>query len=284
MFFDWYSATVPESADSVIPTFLDSFDLSSFRQIKPRNSYSHAVEIHRGDVSIAKLFWGGVNGSDVHVQASGGQANRVAQMVRHWWPAHRVARADVAEDYTAAGAFEVLSAVCLSVADEFNVKVAQHGDWHRNRDGRTLYIGSRQSVVFLRVYEKGKQLGKDPDWTRVEFEIKPNSRQKGMLATMAPTEMLGLSRWATAVQENLSRGTGIEPVRRAYQVKTDLSKALDWMLRQYGPTLEQVARELGGFGALGPFLESQLQERKDAIAQVRAIAETREHVNAKTQH
>lgn len=36
----------------------------------------------------------------------------------------------------------------------------------------TLYIGSRTSPIMVRVYEKGKQMGIDVDWCRIELEIK----------------------------------------------------------------------------------------------------------------
>lgn len=50
----------------------------------------------------------------------------------------------------------------------------KRGNWKRpSGKGRTLYIGSRQSSKFCRIYEKGKQLG-DPNshWLRVEVEFK----------------------------------------------------------------------------------------------------------------
>lgn len=47
----------------------------------------------------------------------------------------------------------------------------------RNSDGTiskasTLYFGSRESEVFVRIYEKGKQMQTDLDWLRIELEIK----------------------------------------------------------------------------------------------------------------
>ncbi len=54
-------------------------------------------------------------------------------------------------------------------------KVGQSGDWHtgKDKDGRTLYIGRRQNGRFLRVYEKGKQLGNpESKWNRWEAELK----------------------------------------------------------------------------------------------------------------
>ena len=45
-------------------------------------------------------------------------------------------------------------------------------------DGRSFYVGRRPNGKFLRVYEKGRQLG-DPDsqWVRVELEIRNRDRQ-----------------------------------------------------------------------------------------------------------
>jgi len=47
----------------------------------------------------------------------------------------------------------------------------------RNADGTiskasTLYFGGRESDMFVRIYEKGKQMQTDLDWLRVELEIK----------------------------------------------------------------------------------------------------------------
>lgn len=48
------------------------------------------------------------------------------------------------------------------------------GDWKKpNGKGRSLYIGSRDSSKFTRIYEKGRQLGdKDSLWLRTEVEYK----------------------------------------------------------------------------------------------------------------
>lgn len=56
-------------------------------------------------------------------------------------------------------------------------KVEKRGNWKRpNGKGLTLYIGSRDSAKFCRIYEKGKQLG-DPNsnWIRVEVEVKAST-------------------------------------------------------------------------------------------------------------
>lgn len=56
-------------------------------------------------------------------------------------------------------------------------KVEKRGNWKRpDGNGLTLYIGSRDSSIMARIYEKGKQLG-DPNsnWIRVEVECKADS-------------------------------------------------------------------------------------------------------------
>lgn len=52
--------------------------------------------------------------------------------------------------------------------------VEWRGDWKKpNGKGRSLYIGSRDSSKFTRIYEKGRQLGdKDSAWLRTEVEYK----------------------------------------------------------------------------------------------------------------
>lgn len=59
-----------------------------------------------------------------------------------------------------------------------NPECEHRGNWKRiNGKGRSFYVGLRTSGKFLRVYEKGKQLG-DPrsEWVRVELELKSVDR------------------------------------------------------------------------------------------------------------
>lgn len=55
--------------------------------------------------------------------------------------------------------------------------IEMRGNWKRpNGKGRSLYIGTRRSSKYCRIYEKGKQLG-DPNspWLRAEVEFKSKS-------------------------------------------------------------------------------------------------------------
>lgn len=54
-------------------------------------------------------------------------------------------------------------------------EIIQHETTTNNIIGRTLYFGSRNSSVFLRIYDKALEQGLDLDWTRLELEIKGKS-------------------------------------------------------------------------------------------------------------
>lgn len=64
------------------------------------------------------------------------------------------------------------------------------GNWKQpNGKGRTMYIGSRQSSKFCRIYEKGRQLG-DPtsEWLRIEVEYKSRDIYIPLDVLLKPSE------------------------------------------------------------------------------------------------
>ena len=71
-----------------------------------------------------------------------------------------------------------------------NPDIEYRGNWKNpNYKGRTLYIGSRQSSKYCRIYEKGKALG-DPDspWLRIEVEYKSNDIVIPLNILLNPTD------------------------------------------------------------------------------------------------
>jgi phage replication initiation protein len=73
--------------------------------------------------------------------------------------------------------------------------MAQFGNWGRpDGRGRTVTIGRRLSGKFLRVYEKGKQLGdRESSWTRIELELKAEDRVIPFDVLTRPGEYLAAS-------------------------------------------------------------------------------------------
>ena len=91
----------------------------------------------------------------------------------------KITRIDIAKDF-----FEREYSPEQAALDRLEGKYTNHhmmpdgekvgSDWESNNGkGKTYYIGSRESSKFVRVYEKGKQLGdKNSDWVRFEIEFK----------------------------------------------------------------------------------------------------------------
>lgn len=114
-------------------------------------------------------------------------------------------------------------------------EVECRGNWRRpSGKGRTLCIGLRTSGKYLRIYEKGMQLG-DPNsrWVRVEVELKSVDRVLPFDILINPGMYLSGSYPALAwVHESQER------IRTTRETKViDKSAKEDWIYRVAGPDL-----------------------------------------------
>lgn len=266
MNFDWYSATVDSSADHVLGVLQGGQDLASVYPIRALYSYLQGAEVRRGDRVFAKTFWGGVNGDEsVHIQASGSDSPRVVELIREHWPEHRVSRADSREDWSHPKAWRWVTKIALRVAEECGVRTSTVGDWINAREGRTLYLGGKTSRVQVRIYEKGKQLGVDPNWVRMEVQVRPTGIGKSDLAGALPAQLMQSSPWT----QILAARVGIpelEEVRvRDPWIPSDDESALRWCLRQYGAVLDRKQKALGGWAALGEYLGAEIPPASNSV-------------------
>ena len=171
--------------------------------------------------------------------------------------AGRLTRVDVcADDY--AGLYPISMAMQWLAAGEFDnrgqkVKRQLLNDFDSG-DGKTLYIGSRQSEKFLRVYEKGRELG-DPEseWVRYEAEFKASRRKELSLDILRDPD--AYLRGAYPVLHFVrAMALRIDP--------TDAAAAACWkscrrhLRRQYGATLNFVVRHTPDDEALGRVIRS----------------------------
>lgn len=95
-------------------------------------------------------------------------------------------------------------------------------------EGRTLYFnwqarhglektGNEKAPQFSgRLYEKGKQLGQDPDWKRWEVTCRPDKGIKKERAFhMAPEQLLGAPAWSRALLSTIGYDAAEAPPRAA---------------------------------------------------------------------
>jgi hypothetical protein len=254
--FDYYSAAVDARPDALIPAILERYSFASLDYEKAVNGYETAIKIHRGDNSLCRVQWGGNTGGMVQVRATGENSPQLAEIVRELWPEHRVQRADVCEDYSEPDVFDTLCSHAWWISEKHGLSANQLGDWERgdpDNKGRTLYIGSRRSLAYLRVYEKGKQRGSqsakdglslatDFDHARAECEIKPQNKiQAFQLAKISPRKLWAVTDWLNEYSMILFR-KNMERIRLTRVSKTSSDELiLAHMLDQYGPAMQRLA-------------------------------------------
>jgi hypothetical protein len=202
---------------------------------------------------------GDPDGESCFVQGTGRHAAPVAEWLRGWQPRHRVARADAAEDYSAPGAWDQISTVCLRVADEYRIDVEHAGDHHRAIKGRSFYLGGRTSVARAIVYEKGRQLDGDPDWVRLELRVRPGSRDaKYRASSLTPSELYGCSKWSAGLATRLGQPEVARMSLGTVYREEDVLRSRKFLLRQYGPTLRGLLGECGSWSEVGEWIGKRL--------------------------
>ncbi len=93
--------------------------------------------------------------------------------------------------------------------------MAEHHEWYgtahsattiKSSDGKgtTVYVGSRTSERFVRIYDKAAQLGQRGDWTRIEAEVKSDSARQ-VARAIVELNIGGLSMVAYGVIERVCK-------------------------------------------------------------------------------
>lgn len=258
---DWHQGTIRASAEHVAGELLHAYGL--FSQLEPTKA---RFNYHRGAQIVVKaepkisLFHGG-NGGGVHFLASGHNAQKSFDIIRELFPEHSISRLDDCIDYVADQAFETLKSIALAVAEKYRLKVYCAGDWITGDNGRTLYIGSEKSQYRIRLYEKGKKEGKDPDWVRCELQVRPKSSKKSGMAQLHPQEVWGSSRWT----HDLSKRLGNTDLERTYIPNIEKVHTPEyWLVRNYGRLLATMLEQTGSPEALGQRIASLLARHRNS--------------------
>lgn len=261
MRFDAYCATISVLPEKVLSEVLENMPwdgLETARE-KGKNNYEHADVVRDGLGQTVCMILHGGNGGKTHVRAQGVYSPDVATILKGLWPQHSLTRADVAVDFDGEGAFRKLSRLCIAKGREKGLKLQRIADprAEAERDplaGSTLYVGSRSSTAFLRLYEKGKeQVAKRPhhdepislNWTRLEIEVKPQNREAKLRAAhLKPAEFWGVTTWSRDILSE-AYGLDVERVNMNLKRESDDLSALKHMIGQYRQALQRESARLG---------------------------------------
>lgn len=241
--WDWYSCTLTGIFDAQLVT-QKLAPGGAWRAGGAKQNYPASYALSLASGGSVQVWFGG--SLEVHVVLTSAACDSLVDLVRSTWP-HRVSRADAACDFDFPGAFDALFPQLIELANTRKpnrVAVDRHGPWFDGDDktqGRTVYLGKRQSRWFGRFYEKGlEQRKKHPDqefssdWVRAEAEVKPSSSEhKSQLSTMTPVEAFASTAFGAAVLELLT-GAVVESVPLHRNPSTDPEY---WLARQYHPVL-----------------------------------------------
>ncbi|MCC2604101.1 replication initiation factor domain-containing protein [Planctobacterium marinum] len=231
----------------------------------PRNKGLHGYNESRrlydptGKIEVGFLAYGG-NNDTVYIQISGTGCQhtfaKIRPFVLHFWLSKvlsiiRLSRIDIAyDDFT--GNFGTKYAESAYADNGFNNPKGGRTpqlDIRRPRTskelfGDTVYVGSRKSPVYWRIYDKSLEQGvPGKTWYRTEVELKKVS--VAVLEDL-PAAFAALCAFSASYKEQISADR-LQRVRLA-QVKTRLEFAgkIRWARRQVGKLLTDVAEHFNG--------------------------------------
>ena len=259
--FDAYCASVYAHHDTVVDCLFRALSEAgegvSLEDGPPIRFYTgNTLLLDENGRRLAQVRFGG--NPHPFVEAKGWQSPAVAQALRDTFE-HSPSRIDSAFDRAAPGLFEQLVALAQDFEQRFGIRLDWAGAAVSNPDrGTTVYLGSRKSAVFVRIYQKGLKLAEEmglvgeaiPDslrhWVRIELEFKPQKkRAKEIASGLSPLGLWGVSPWTRQfAMEALS--IEAERVTVTERRESDHQRALRFMAQQYRGHLEQLLRECGG--------------------------------------
>jgi len=261
--FDWYGATVHAHQDTVLDHLEQAFlDAGEDTQRVDGGSVRHYKAItfiqDKQGRKLAQVKFGGSQ-AHPHAEAEGAQAIIAAEAIRGMREDHFPTRIDSCLDMSRPGLFEQLHDMAKGIEERYGVHLNYAGAAVDNPDrGTTIYLGSRKSMVFMRIYQKGLQLAERqellPDhitpamrnWVRAEVVFRPQKKPAKLhAATMAPEALWGVSSWTQEFARD-ALSIDAERVNVNQRRESNHERALRFMAHQYRAHLDQLLRECEG--------------------------------------
>jgi Replication initiation factor len=247
--FDWYQATLPgddrqtgpQYARKVTEMLADHLKPFQSRQVdRGLSGYQRRTEFvdNRGGIELTILHGGNPK---PNVKATSRHAAPFATLLRRIQPDHRVTRIDAAVDFAGSHMWGAALKTCHSVMDARGMDSGLLMQPDNPEKGATYYMGSRHSPVMARLYQKGyEQLGRfpdcgaDPEWVRLELQVRPQKEAKTTFATTSADEAWGATKWSRHLIDAFSGGEWRpDGVRVAPRSETEWERTQRFMTSQY---------------------------------------------------
>lgn len=208
--------------------------------------WANSVKAHDAEgYLLASVYFGGGR-DDVHVISTSAVADRARQAVVRRDADARTSRVDTRVDTLMP--FEDLRGVCESVAGQKAQIVYMESRQGGESLGRTLYVGAPSSSVRVRVYEKWLQApGQYVEGTnRVEVQLRPPSRAKGMVSAWSKSETFCASQLTRRLAHELGGEVAHPGTLQKARATPDLERTMEAMYEQYGPAVGRWLEVSGG--------------------------------------
>ena len=254
LIYDWYSCSVDLSPSFLRTKIISNYDMADWVSSVPKNGYLYSESLMRGDTKLCQIFYGGDSqGTMVFCEATGEAAPMFAELMRADIP-HRVSRVDIAIDFNEPMAWVNMHTYGVFLANRYGLKdkfIGSSGSEcldSADIDGRSLYLGSRQSVGYVRMYEKGKKDNPDkPNWVRFEYEFKPKGDARYKYSTASKAEILSSTKHGSDALKFFLSETAMRPCAAGtVRVLPDRERTLRALRRQYGAFIRSELETAGG--------------------------------------
>ena len=243
--WDW-SATTHAGRDGVVNDLLDAVGARVALPGKGLQGWSASVRGYDADgYQLASVYFGGGR-QDVHVVSTSGVADQARRAVLGADAEGRTSRVDTRVDTLMP--FDALTRVCEAAAGQKALITRVESLRDGESLGRTLYVGAPTSAVRVRVYEKWLESpGQYEEGTnRVEVQLRPPSRGKGLVSSWTPLETFCASQLTRRLAAELGPDVAHPASLQKARATPDLERTLESMAQQYGPAVERWFSVSGG--------------------------------------
>lgn len=249
------------------------------------HGYHHSEDLIIDGARHGIIAWGGI--SRFFVEVKGEAAQRWYTIVYPYAisdtdpetgeemeePFVRLTRADVCFDWLDHQDTKALAPAFMAAVEAGpgrKVQWTQAGDW-LTEEGRlrgcTLYMGSKDSPVMIRLYDKGReQIGKGndapSDLRRLEIVVKPKKDSMRGWAWLSPEYFWGASEASRIAAKHFGIGDA-EGLKRSYTQKTDIETQMMYASVQYGEAIVELVRRAGGSPEMARLVESQVRQNSE---------------------